>query len=323
MVSGESAKKNEQNFVLIVEDEPDLRNIIGIHANAIGISPRFASNGKEALEVLETQATDFIISDMLMPEMNGLALLEEIRNRGSFIPFLVLSGHGDKELVLACLRLGAFDYLEKPFDNSALKSLMMEALKIAAAENSVAGSSRLLSLREDLNGENEKRKTKFDEYAVARLKILSQSKVGDVAEATPKIDSDLSREQMILKNFLVESFSQLENTEKAMRSLSSSDPNNWELGYMNRVMNGLLAALDAVNQNEIRALVRGMNQCFSLYRIRTSMLAQRELNILKRAHKILMLKIKSLREELEGKPPYPMSEDIKSVIADLRSCISH
>ena len=323
MASGENIKKNEQNYVLIVEDEPDLRNIIGIHANSIGITPRFAENGKEALEILETQVTDFIISDMMMPEMNGLELLEEIRSRGSFIPFLVLSGHSDKELVLASLRLGAFDYLEKPFDNSALKALMMEAMKISAAENSVAGSSRLLPVIDDLNGENEKKKSKLDEYAIARLKILTQGQSGSGQQTKPPANQNLSRDQIILKSFLDESQSQLSNTEKAMRSLSSSDPNNWELGYMNRVMNGLLAALDSIDQNEIRALVKGMNQCFSLYRIRTSMLTQRELNILKRAHKILILKITSLLDELEGKEPYPMSEDIKTVVEDLRSCISH
>lgn len=322
MTVSESSKKNEQNYVLIVEDEADLRNIIGVHAQSIGIMPRYAADGKEALRVLESQVTDFIISDLVMPGMSGLALLEEVRRRGSNIPFLVLSGHAEKELVLSSLRLGAFDYLEKPFDNSALKSMMLEALKIASADAGSA-SSRILPALEDSNGQDEKLKSKLDDYVVSRLKTLNNSKNRQSDKITPHTpESELSREQLVLKGFISESLSQLEHTEKAMRSLSSGDPCNWELGYMNRVMSGILAALEPLNQNEIRALVKGMNQCFSLYRIRTSMLTQRELTILKRAHKILMLKIESLGEELEGKSPYPMSEDIKAVISDLRICIS-
>ena len=315
--------RKHSHYVLIVEDEVDLRNIIGIHAHSIGISPRYAGNGREALAILESQETDFIIADIVMPEMNGLELLEEIRRRGSQVPFLVLSGHGDKELVLSCLRLGAFDYIEKPFDNSALKSMMMEALKIASGDANNSLPSRLLPVNEDLNGQDEKQKSKLDEKVIAKLKSLSAHKrVPHEKASMAATDQDLSREQLALRNFISESLSQLEYTEKAMRSLSSGDPCNWELGYMNRVMSNFLSALESLDQKEIYALVKGMNQCFSLYRIRTSMLTQRELTILKRAHKILMLKIQSLQEELEGRGSNSMGEDIQAVVTDLRKCIS-
>lgn len=317
MTAGEGGKKNEQPYVLIVGADSDLRNIIGINALSIGISPRYATDGTEALAVLESQVTDFIISDILMPKMNGIALLAEIRRRGSSIPFLVLSKHADKELVLAAYRLGIFDYLEKPIDNNLLKFMMMEASKLAAEIYSPDSSRLLTSRKAPEEGGEEQEETVLDESVMEKLAALDKGKVE--RKKTPSTAS--GKEKNPLVSFANESLAQLEHTENAIRGLHN-EKCDWELGFLSRVMSSMLVELRSLQQDEIPTLVRVLNQCFSLYRIRTSMLTHRELSIIKRAHKILVFRIADLLVKTENPLAYPISEDLQAVTKDLRNCIS-
>lgn len=121
--SENNIKSNEKFYFLIVEDEKELREAI------IDILPDFsdlnveiiqAANGKLALELIHSHHPIAIMSDIGMPVMNGLDLLNEIRNQGIDTPFMVVSAFGDKSNTVKALRMGAFDFLDKPFTQNHL-----------------------------------------------------------------------------------------------------------------------------------------------------------------------------------------------------------
>lgn len=119
--------------ILVVDDEADLRNILFSILTDLADRVLVAKDGKEALEIAKTQEVDAILSDLSMPVMGGLKLLTEVRALGHETPFVVLTGFGDKPSMLEALRLGATDFLDKPFDESVLLEVMDKALQLGLA----------------------------------------------------------------------------------------------------------------------------------------------------------------------------------------------
>ena len=117
--------------VLIVEDEPLMRQYL--LNNLSLIHPEFqvvnvARNGKEAVSVLEKTAFDLIITDIQMPGMDGLSFVKQLRDAGSSIPVIILTGYDEFEYARAGLRLGVAEYLLKPLNDSEL-CRVLEAIK--------------------------------------------------------------------------------------------------------------------------------------------------------------------------------------------------
>lgn len=114
--------------VLVVEDESDLLDVI-----QEGLSEHFmdvlrAKNGQEALDVLSTRAVDIVVTDYLMPVMNGLELIEKMRVICPMIPIIMLTGNGTNPEVLLALKLGAFDVLDKPYRIEVLVNRIQNSL---------------------------------------------------------------------------------------------------------------------------------------------------------------------------------------------------
>ena len=104
--------------VLVVDDDPLNRTILSMSLGNDGYAVLEASNGREALEVLAQHAVDVVLTDIEMPEMDGYGLLQHRRDdeRLKEIPFIVISGVDEMDSIIACIKLGAEDYLPKPFD---------------------------------------------------------------------------------------------------------------------------------------------------------------------------------------------------------------
>ncbi|WGH76342.1 response regulator [Tenacibaculum tangerinum] len=88
-----------------------------------------AENGKEALDILSKKETDIVITDYMMPVMNGLAFIEKIREKEINIPILMLTARSDSKSKLQVLRLGIDDYMNKPFEKEELLIRIQNALK--------------------------------------------------------------------------------------------------------------------------------------------------------------------------------------------------
>jgi two-component system nitrogen regulation response regulator NtrX len=100
--------------VLIVDDEKNIRATLARSLRLEGYRTDEAGNGIEALQALDGGGIDLVLLDMQMPEMDGLALLTEMRRRGLATPAIVLTAHGSIERAVSAVKLGAFDFIEKP-----------------------------------------------------------------------------------------------------------------------------------------------------------------------------------------------------------------
>ncbi len=115
--------------ILIVDDDESIRMIFKKVLENSGYEVETASNGIQALGILENEKFDIYILDLKMPEMDGITLLEEIKKRGyEGIP-IILTAYGDKDSALAALKLGAYDFLEKPISINDLKFSIQRAIE--------------------------------------------------------------------------------------------------------------------------------------------------------------------------------------------------
>lgn len=121
--------------VLIVDDEKEIRELIvdGISERARRVYE--ASNGQDALALIEQNDIDIIFSDVRMPEMGGIELLKELRDRGYDTVFVLVTAFSDKAVATSALQLGAYDIIEKPFKMEELVATFDRANVKAAYES--------------------------------------------------------------------------------------------------------------------------------------------------------------------------------------------
>lgn len=130
--------------VLIVDDELDILQLLSAHLTHKGYEVATARNGWEALEALERQGADIVITDMRMPGMSGTDLLRQVRERKPEIEVIVLTGHGTMENAIKALReSGGFDYLLKPLkDLTQLEKVIARALEVRRLKRQIAVHER-------------------------------------------------------------------------------------------------------------------------------------------------------------------------------------
>ena len=109
--------KNHYINVLVVDDMAFIRNTLNLYLSKIGLNVYLAQNGKEALDILEKEKIDFVISDIEMPVIDGEKFVKEIRKKYSLneLPVVIISATNDKEKLIKLLKIGCNDYLFKPF----------------------------------------------------------------------------------------------------------------------------------------------------------------------------------------------------------------
>jgi CheY-like chemotaxis protein len=105
--------------ILIVDDEPDIRDALSRHFRFMGYQVDTAANGNLALEHMEKVKVDIVISDIMMPERDGIQLLREIRREYPMTHVIMMTGYVTQENVLACMRLGAQICILKPIEDMA------------------------------------------------------------------------------------------------------------------------------------------------------------------------------------------------------------
>jgi DNA-binding NtrC family response regulator len=133
--------------ILVVDDEPSIRFSLTELLDEAGHEVREAPHAPAALALLEESPADLVISDLTMPAMDGLQLLEELRSRHPGSLFVLMTAHGDERTAVRALKNGAYDYIPKPFDNEEVRALVRRAREVLAlrAENA--------RLRQELAGE--------------------------------------------------------------------------------------------------------------------------------------------------------------------------
>ena len=115
--------------ILIVDDEEAIREVVSTLLESQGYNCALAANGRIATEHLKNHSPDLVLSDMVMPEMDGLKLLDWIRNRDKDIPVIMVTAMHDLSIALDAIRCGAYDYILKPFEKDQLYMSVRRALE--------------------------------------------------------------------------------------------------------------------------------------------------------------------------------------------------
>lgn len=121
---------NQTKKILAVDDEPSMRRLLEISLRQAGYQPVLAANGREALEVLRTNGADLVVSDLHMPGMGGIQLLEAMRAESIETPVIIVTAQGEISSAVAAMKLGAVDYILRPFDLETLELAISRALSI-------------------------------------------------------------------------------------------------------------------------------------------------------------------------------------------------
>jgi two-component system chemotaxis response regulator CheY len=117
--------------ILIVDDQFSVRQVTRMALEEIGVRHIYeAEDGKKALDTVTTQPLDLIISDFNMPEMDGIGLLQAVRGNPAVrkVPFILLTGRGDRELVVKAAQAGVNNYLIKPFTSAVLRQKIEQVI---------------------------------------------------------------------------------------------------------------------------------------------------------------------------------------------------
>ena len=125
-----SRKVRAQPKVLVVDDEPDLLELLELTLSRMGLDVERASTVGEAIAQLDRDSFDLCLTDMRLPDGEGLRVVEHINQRGLDVPVAVITAFGSAENAVAALKAGAFDYLAKPVALEQLRALVKQALKV-------------------------------------------------------------------------------------------------------------------------------------------------------------------------------------------------
>lgn len=133
-----------EKHILVVEDEPSLAEVVSLYLKRAGFQVQVANNGRQAMSILEKQIPDFVIMDIMLPEVDGLSLTRWLRDR-SDVPIIMVTARREEVDRIAGLEMGADDYVVKPFSPQELVSRVRAVLRRIGRDQPWAVSERALS----------------------------------------------------------------------------------------------------------------------------------------------------------------------------------
>src|SRR6186713_1106146 len=129
---------------LVVDDEPDIRELLTITLERMGLGVAAVGDTAAARKLLGVERFDLVLTDMKLPDGNGLDLLEWIQSHRFGVPVAVITAHGNVETAVRALKLGAFDFISKPLDLPALRKLIANTLRL---QESIEETGRYSAMR--------------------------------------------------------------------------------------------------------------------------------------------------------------------------------
>jgi two-component system NtrC family response regulator len=123
---------NDSKTVLLIDDDESLRRVVEYNLREDGYRVLTAADGTSGLQAFQAEPVDLVLTDVRMPEMDGLNLLTRVKTMQPDLPVVVLTAHGTINSAVEAMKLGASDYLTKPFNREQLKAAVRKALEVAA-----------------------------------------------------------------------------------------------------------------------------------------------------------------------------------------------
>ncbi|MCP4767005.1 MAG: sigma-54-dependent Fis family transcriptional regulator [Gammaproteobacteria bacterium] len=127
--------------VLIVDDEPDIRELLEITLLRMGLETRSAEDYSQATRLLHDESFDLCLTDMKLPDGDGIALVEHIQQHCPNTPTAVITAHGSIDLAIKAMKCGAFDFVSKPVSLETLRNLVDKALTLPQSPQQVDAAS--------------------------------------------------------------------------------------------------------------------------------------------------------------------------------------
>lgn len=125
----QSSKVIEKKPILVVDDEKNIRFTISQSLESLGFPIQTAVNGEEALKKLEEAEFGLLLLDLKMPGMDGMEVLHRVRDRWPAIPVIIITAYGTIEFAVDAMKLGAVDFIQKPFSPKEIRELVLQVLQ--------------------------------------------------------------------------------------------------------------------------------------------------------------------------------------------------
>ncbi|MCK5262997.1 MAG: sigma-54-dependent Fis family transcriptional regulator, partial [Gammaproteobacteria bacterium] len=129
--------------VLIIDDEPDICELIEITLMRMGFQTQSAYNIADAYSLLKKETFDLCLTDMHLPDGNGIELVEYVQNHYPTLPIAVITAHGNMESAVKALKAGAFDFVSKPVDIHILRNLVSSATKSSSIKQDTKNTTTI------------------------------------------------------------------------------------------------------------------------------------------------------------------------------------
>ena len=139
-----SRKLRGQPRVLVIDDEPDLLELLELTLSRMGLDTTRAESVAEAVRLLDKEPFDLCLTDMRLPDGEGLEVVQHITDKGLDVPVAVITAFGSAQNAVAALKAGAFDYLSKPVALEQLRALVKQALKVPEKPETRSSNHSLL-----------------------------------------------------------------------------------------------------------------------------------------------------------------------------------
>ena len=133
--------------ILVVEDEASIAEVVSLYLKLAGYSVQIASDGRQAMSLFERQSPDFVILDLMLPEVDGLSLTRWLRDRSN-VPIIMLTARREEIDRIAGLEMGADDYVVKPFSPQELVSRVRAVMRRTGREQTEMGQGSALEFNE-------------------------------------------------------------------------------------------------------------------------------------------------------------------------------
>jgi len=167
--------------ILVIDDEKPTLKMFGLFLDVYGYDILTAESGEEGLEVFEREKPCIVLTDIKMPGMDGIAVLQEIKRRSPGTEVIVITGHGDMDLAIQALNLDAADFINKPIHRQSLEQGLtraQERLKLARTrQNEVSARVEVLNLIIDVQGNVSSHSEPYLRDAYGKAKESSVSRI--------------------------------------------------------------------------------------------------------------------------------------------------
>jgi DNA-binding NtrC family response regulator len=128
---------NNRQSILLVDDDPEFRKAMKKMFEKSGYDVTVAADGQEGLDALSEKTFDLIISDLRMPNLNGMELMEELKRRKINLPVIFITAYGEVESYMDLMNLGAFEYINKPVKGQEILAVVRKALESASPSDRI------------------------------------------------------------------------------------------------------------------------------------------------------------------------------------------